>query len=66
MKAIAGALVVLAGAILLAAGVLASALVKSAGKSDDAWALAAVSGVALGIVGLAVLALSFSDRKAPP
>ena len=66
MKAIAGALVVLAGAILLGAGVLANALVRSAGKSDDVWGLAAVGGVVLGIVGLAVLALSFSDRKSPP
>jgi hypothetical protein len=67
MRAIAGALVVLAGAILLGAGVLANALVRSAGKSDDAWGLAAVGGVILGIVGLAVLVLSVSsDRKAQP
>ena len=66
MKAIAGGLVVLSGAILVGAGAVADALVRSSGRSGDMGQFAAAGGVALGIVGLAVLVLSVSSERKPP
>lgn len=70
MKMLAGAVVVLAAAVLIAAGTLADALVEAANRSGSPGALATVIGAVVGVIGLAVLILGSqergSDRHRPP
>jgi len=66
MKAIAGSVVVLAAAALVAAGMVANAPTLSANRGGEAGVLAIVAGVALGVVGLAALVLGHApDRRSP-
>lgn len=63
MKAIAGSVVVLAGAALAAAGAVANARTASATRGGAVGTLAIMAGVAVGVVGRAVLALGlFAGR----
>jgi drug/metabolite transporter (DMT)-like permease len=68
MRAIAGSVVILAGAVLGAGGTVANALMLSANRGGEMGVGMIVAGAGLGIIGLAVLAIGLApDRgKAGP
>jgi hypothetical protein len=67
MKAVAGSVVVLAAAILIAAGVLANSIMLSANRVSDSGAVTVgLAGGALGIVGFAVFALGLAPERRSP
>lgn len=63
MKMLAGAVVVLAAAVLIAAGTLADALVQAANRTGDPGALAIVLGAVAGLIGLAVFILGSQESQ---
>jgi hypothetical protein len=68
MKAVAGSVVALAGAMLVAAATVAHAMMLSADRVRDSGAVSVgLAGVVLGLVGLAVFAAGLaSDRRDRP
>jgi hypothetical protein len=66
MKAVAGSVVVLAGAVLAAAGTVANALTASANRGGEIGTLAIVAGVGVGVIGLAVFVLAVATGRSNP
>jgi drug/metabolite transporter (DMT)-like permease len=66
MKALAGSVVILAGAVLGAGGTVANALMLSANRGGEIGVGMIVAGVGLGIIGLAVLVLGLAPDRGKP
>jgi len=69
VKTIAGAVVVLAGAVLLAGGTLADALMQAANRNGSPGGLITALGIGVGLVGFALLAVGWhagADRTDSP
>jgi hypothetical protein len=66
MKTVAGSVVVLAGAVLAAAGTVANALTASANRGGEIGTLAIVAGIGLGVIGLAAFVLGFATARSHP
>jgi drug/metabolite transporter (DMT)-like permease len=65
MKAIAGAVLVLAGAIFYAAGIIASASLAAANKVDDIGGNARITGGVVGVAGFVLLAIGLLPERPP-
>jgi hypothetical protein len=66
MKTVAGSLIVLAGAVLAAAGTVANALTASANRGGEIGTFAIVAGAFVGAVGFTVFAINHRAESKPP
>ena len=65
MRMLSGAVLVLAGAILAGAGVMARAIAEASNKFSPGGDLTAAAGVVVGVIGLVLLASGFRSDSVP-